>query len=139
MKKYKIGYATGVYDLFHIGHLIALEREKELCEHFIVGVNSDELVLEYKNKKPIVPFEERIRIVGALKCVDEVIRVDSLDKMEAWKQKHFEALFIGSDWKGTPRWNETEKIMNQVGVEVVYLPYTETTSSTLLADKLRKI
>lgn len=139
MAKYKIGYTTGVYDLFHIGHLNILQRAKEQCEYLIVGVSTDEVVKSYKNKTPIIPFDERIAIVSALKCVDQAVAQTSMDKMKAWEQLHFDALFHGSDWKGTEMYNKMIEEFNQVGVDVVFLPHTEGVSSTLLSEVIRKI
>lgn len=106
MKKYKIGYTTGVFDMFHIGHLNILKRAKEQCDYLIVGVSTDEVVNSYKHKKPIIPFQERIAIVGELKCVDKVVPQTSMDKMEAWNKYHFNVLFHGSDWKGSDMYNK---------------------------------
>jgi cytidyltransferase-related domain len=139
MKKYKIGYTTGVYDLFHIGHLNILRRAKEQCEYLIVGVSTDEIVEEYKGKRPVVPFDERIEIVKAIRYVDEVVPQTSMNKMEAWEKIHFDALFHGSDWKGSHMYDDIEKKLKEVGVDMVFLPHTERTSSTLLTDKLQKM
>lgn len=139
MKKYKIGYTTGVYDLFHIGHLNILRRAKEQCEYLIVGVSTDEIVEEYKGKRPVVPFNERIEIVKAIRYVDEVVPQTSMNKMEAWEKIHFDALFHGSDWKGSHMYDDIEKKLKEVGVDMVFLPHTEGTSSTLLTDKLQKM
>ena len=139
MAKYKIGYTTGVYDMFHIGHLNILQRAKEQCEYLIVGVSTDEVVEGYKHKTPIIPFEERIAIVQALKCVDQAVPQTSMNKMEAWENLHFNALFHGSDWKGSDMYNKMTEEFKQVGVDVVFLPHTEGVSSTLLAEVLRKI
>ena len=136
MKKYKVGYTTGVFDLFHIGHLNILKRAKEQCEHLIVGVSTDENVQSYKHKTPVIPFEERIAIVEALKYVDEVVPQTSMDKFAAWEKLKFEAIFHGDDWKGSKMYNEIEKKFNDVGVEMVFFPYTKGTSSTILADIL---
>ena len=132
MKKYKIGYTTGVFDMFHIGHLNILKRAKEQCDYLIVGVSTDEVVNSYKHKKPIIPFQERIAIVGELKCVDK-------DKMEAWNKYHFNVLFHGSDWKGSDMYNKMVEQFEKVDVDVVFLPHTEGISSTLLSDTLQKI
>lgn len=137
MGKYKIGYTTGVYDMFHIGHLNILRRAKEQCEYLIVGVSTDELVESYKHKKPIIPFEERIAIVEQIKCVDKVVIQNSLDKIEAWKMLHFDAIFHGDDWKGSSLYLKIEEELKTVGCDVVYLPHTKGTSSTSLVKKIQ--
>ena len=139
MKHYKVGYTTGVYDLFHIGHLNILKRAKEHCEYLIVGVSTDEVVESYKGKRPVVPFRERIEIVKAIRYVDEVIPQTSMDKMEAWEKLHFDVLFHGSDWKGSDMYDEIEKKLEEVGADLVFLPHTEGTSSTLLSEKLQNV
>jgi|SRR5690554_1182254 len=133
-----IGYTTGVFDLFHIGHLNILKTAKEHCDYLIVGITIDELV-SYKNTKAIIPFEERIRIVEAIKYVDKVVPQSSMDKKEAWEKLKFNKMFVGSDWKGTEKWNNYEKEFGELGVEIVYFPYTQGTSSTGLRDTLNKI
>lgn len=139
MKKYKIGYTTGVFDMFHIGHLNILKRSKEQCDYLIVGVSTDEVVRSYKNKTPIIPFEERIAIVRELKCVDLAVPQTSMNKMEAWEKYHFDALFHGSDWKGSSMYNKLIEEFSAVGVDVVFLPHTENVSSTLLSEVLHKL
>ncbi len=139
MKKYKIGYTTGVFDMFHIGHLNILKRSKEQCDYLIVGVSTDEVVKSYKNKTPIIPFEERIAIVRELKCVDLAVPQTSMNKMEAWEKYHFDALFHGSDWKGSNMYNKLIEEFSTVGVDVVFLPHTENVSSTLLSEVLHKL
>lgn len=138
MKKYKVGYTTGVYDMFHIGHLNILKKAKEQCEHLIVGVTTDELV-SYKKKKAIIPHEERMTIVESIKYVDQVVSQENMDKMAAWEEYKFDVMFVGSDWKGTDKWNEFERQFEEVGVEIVYFPYTKGTSSTKLRDALERI
>ena len=125
--------------MFHVGHLNLIKNAKARCDYLIVGVNSDELISSYKNKSAVVPLEERLQIVEAIKYVDEVIPVDTLDKEIMWSRKQFDLLFIGDDWKGSERWNETEATMKTLGVEVVYLPYTTGTTSTLLREKLKEL
>ena len=132
MRKYKIGYTQGVYDMFHIGHLNLLNHAKEHCDYLIVGVNSDELVKEYKKKTPVISQEERAEIVRNIKAVDEVVITQSLDKMEALKQYHFDAIFIGDDWKGNARWEQTRIDLAKEGVDLVFLPHTDGVSSTEL-------
>ena len=130
--KYSVGYTQGTYDMFHIGHLNLLRNAKDLCEKLIVGINSDALVMQYKNKVPVINERERAEIVKELRCVDEVIICDTLDKMIAWERLHFNAIFIGDDWKGNPRWTQTEKDLSLVGTDVVYLKHTDGISSSLL-------
>lgn len=139
MEKYKIGYTTGVFDLFHIGHLNILKRAKERCEYLIVGVSTDEVVESYKGKKPVIPFEERVEIVKAIRYVDEVVAQTTMDKIEAWNRLHFDALFHGSDWKGSNMYDDIEKKLKEAGVDMVFLPHTEGTSSTMLTDKLQNM
>jgi glycerol-3-phosphate cytidylyltransferase len=136
MEKYKIGYTTGVFDMFHIGHLNIIRRAKEQCEYLIVGVSTDELVEDYKHKKPIIPFDERIAIVAAIRYVDRVVPQTSMDKMEAWEKYKFNAFFHGDDWKGTKLYNGIEERLKCVGCDIVYLPYTDGISSTSLAEVL---
>lgn len=136
MKKYKIGYTTGVYDMFHIGHLNILERAKEQCEYLIVGVTSDELCYQRKHKYPIINLHDRMRIVGAIKYVDKVIPQTDMDKIVPVKENHADVVFVGSDWQGTPSWNAYEKQFNELGVDVVYLSHTDGISSTILRDKI---
>ena len=134
MKKYKIGYTTGVYDMFHIGHLNVLRRAKEQCDYLIVGVSSDELVQYDKGKTPVICFKERIEIVSSIKYVDKVVCQYDKDKFKAWEKYHFDAMFVGSDWKGTSQWKAYEEQFNTVGVEIIYLPYTDGISSTKLVN-----
>jgi|SRR5690554_6570901 len=138
IKNKTIGYTTGVFDLFHIGHLNILKTAKEHCDYLIVGITVDDLV-SYKGTKSVIPFEERIKIVEAIKFVDEVVPQDSMDKMAAWEKLKFNKMFVGSDWKGTEKWNNYEKEFKEVGVEIVYFPYTKGTSSTGLREALSKI
>ncbi|MTI95314.1 MAG: adenylyltransferase/cytidyltransferase family protein [Firmicutes bacterium] len=128
----KIGYTTGVFDLFHIGHLNILRRAKMNCDYLIVGVTTDELSEQRKKKRPIIPFDERMEIVQSIKFVDEVVPQVHMDKFEAWKKLKFNVMFVGDDWKGTPKWIQLEKDFSQVGVEIIYFPYTQHTSSTKL-------
>lgn len=136
MKKYKIGYTSGVFDMFHVGHLNILQRAKEQCEHLIVGVSTDEVVRSYKHKTPIIPFQDRIAIVKAICYVDEVVAQDTMDKMEMWNKVHFDVMFHGDEWKGTPLYDKYEKEFAKVGVKIEYLSHTEGISSTILRNKL---
>ena len=138
MKKYKVGYTTGVFDMFHIGHLAILERAKEQCEYLIVGVSTDSLVEKYKNKKAIVPQEDRMRILSAIKYVDQVVSQDDMDKYKAWKELKYDVLFHGDDWKNSDMYNAVEKRLKSVGVDVVYLPHTPGISTTILTEVIRR-
>lgn len=134
-KKYKIGYTTGVFDMFHIGHLNIIRRAKEQCDYLIVGVSTDELCQSYKNKKPVICFEDRVQIIEALKYVDKVVPQVSLDKVEAWEKLKFDAVFHGNDWKNSNLYNDIEKKLSAVGVDMVFLPHTSGISSTQLREK----
>ena len=136
MKKYKIGYTTGVFDMFHIGHLNILKKAKEQCDYLIVGVSTDELVQSYKNKTPIIPFEERAEIVSSIKYVDQVVTQDSLNKVDAWKKYHFDVVFHGDDWKGSKLYQDIETGLKQVGCDTVYFKHTAGISSTMLSEAL---
>ena len=137
-KKYKIGYTTGVFDMFHIGHLNILRRAKEQCDYLIVGVSTDEVVMSYKHKKPIIPFEERFAIVEAIRYVDKVVPQLSMDKVEAHRRYGYDVLFHGSDWKNSDMYKEIVESLRAVGAEVVFLPHTQGVSSTELAQKLQE-
>lgn len=139
MKKKIVGYTTGVFDMFHVGHLNILRRAKEKCDYLIVGVSTDELCLSYKHKAPIVPYGERKAIVEAIKYVDEVVPQVDRDKFGAWEKYHFDVMFVGDDWKGSPLFSALEERFKEVGVSIVYFPYTTGTSSTVLREKLDKI
>ncbi len=138
MKKYKVGYTTGVFDMFHIGHLNILRRAKEQCDYLIVGVSTDEVVETYKHKRPVISFNERIAIVEAIRYVDKVIPQTSMDKMKAYETLKFDALFHGSDWKGSAMYNKLVMDFAEIGVDVVFLPHTDGISSTLIREKVNK-
>ena len=136
MKKYKIGYTQGTFDLFHVGHLNLLRHAMEQCDYLIVGVNSDDLVMEYKNKNTVIKEDDRARIVGAIKGVDEVHITTTIDKLAIYEDIKFDAIFIGDDWKGNARWKQTEEDFAKKGIDVVYLPHTDGVSTTLITKKL---
>ena len=130
MKKYKVGYTQGVYDMFHIGHLNLINHAKEYCDYLIVGVNADDLVKEYKHKTPVINETERCTIVANIKAVDKCFIAHTLDKEEILESIHFDVIFIGDDWRGNPRWEQTEIDLARHGVDLVYLPHTNGISST---------
>jgi|TARA_B110000908_G_C10255583_1_gene455210 glycerol-3-phosphate cytidylyltransferase len=133
-----IGYTTGVFDLFHVGHLNLLKNAKGLCDKLVVGVTTDELV-SYKNKRAVIPFDERLDIVRNIKLVDVVVPQDSMDKIEAWNKIKFDVMFVGDDWYDTPKWKELDEKFKSLGVKIVYFSYTKGTSSTLINKTLEKL
>lgn len=131
-----VGYTTGVYDLFHVGHLKLLERARAACDHLIVGVTTDELAAARKGRAPFVPVEERCEIIAALRCVDAVVMQSDMDKFAAWERLGFNKMFVGDDWKGHPSWVALEERFSKVGVQIVYFPYTAHVSTTRLRAAL---
>lgn len=132
-----IGYTAGVYDMFHIGHLNVIKNAKANCDYLIVGVTTDEVVEQHKNKTPIIPFAERVAIVEAIKYVDKVIpqeRYDIQGKVETVVSNHIDVMFVGSDWEGTEKWKKIEEELAKVGCRVQYLPHTDGISSTKLTE-----
>jgi glycerol-3-phosphate cytidylyltransferase len=134
MKRYKIGYTTGTFDLFHVGHLNILRNAKELCEILIVGISTDELVLNYKKRLPIIPFEQRTSIVEAIRYVDLVVPQTDMDKASAVNRLICDVYFVGDDWKDTPEFNFYEK---QLCVPVIYLPRTQYVSTQEIRRKIK--
>ena len=135
----KIGYTTGVFDLFHIGHLNILKRARLECDYLIVGITTDELAMSIKGEKPFIPFEERMEIVESIKFVDEEVPQTNYNKIEAWNKLKFDRMFVGDDWKGTKEWIQIEKDFGKYNVEIIYFSYTTHTSSTILRDVLKKV
>lgn len=133
---YKKGYTQGVFDMFHVGHLRLINNAKMLCEELIVGVNSDDLVENYKFKTPVINENDRLEIVSNLKAVDKCVIVNTLDKYVLYEQLLFDVVFIGDDWKGNERWMNTEKVLKKYGVDVIYLPHTPMVSSTNLRKEV---
>lgn len=133
-----IGYTTGVYDLFHIGHLNLFKNAKGLCDKLIVGVTVDELV-SYKGKQTMIPFEDRIEIVRSCKYVDAAVPQYDMDKLAACKKLGASILFVGDDWYGTEKWQEYEQQFAVEGIKIVYFPYTQGTSSTQIRKALDAI
>ncbi len=137
-KKNIMGYTSGVYDLFHVGHLNLLKNAKGLCDQLIVGVTSDELV-SYKNKKAVIPHNERMEIVRNIKFVDAVVPQNDMDKFKMWERLKFDVMFVGDDWFETPKWKELDEKFKSVGVKIVYFPYTKGISSTLINKTLNDL
>ena len=129
------GYTTGVFDLFHIGHVNLLRNAKSLCDKLVVGVTADELVL-YKGKTCVIPFVDRIEVVRSCRYVDVVVPQYSIDKVEAAKKMKVNRLFVGDDWYDDNRWNEMELKLSEIACEVYYFPYTVSVSSTLINKTL---
>lgn len=137
-KKYKIGYTTGVFDMFHIGHLNILRRAKEQCNYLVVGVTTDDLCYKRKQKYPIINEKDRMAIVEAIRYVDKVIPQTHMEKIRPVKEIGADVVFVGSDWKGTDAWNQYEKQFAEIGCTVVYLEHTDGISSSLLREMLNK-
>ena len=138
-KKGKVGYTTGVFDLFHVGHLEILKKAKSHCDYLIVGISTDELVQEYKNKKPIISFEHRVEILKSIKYVDEVVVQQDRDKLKAFHKIGFNIMFVGDDWKGSQLFIDLEEELINFGVEIFYFPYTKNISSTSLRATLQAL
>ncbi len=132
-----IGYTTGVFDLFHIGHLNLLKNAKGMCDKLVVGVSVDELV-PYKGKKPLIPFEDRIELVRACRYVDAAIPQYDMDKLKTCQELGASILFVGDDWYDTEKWKEYEQDFSDKNIKIVYFPYTRGVSSTIIADALKK-
>ena len=131
-----IGYTTGVFDLFHVGHVRILKNARALCDRLIVGVSTDELVEEYKNKTPVIPFNERLEVVAGNRYVDAAVAQVNRDKMEAWQRYKFQRMFVGDDWFKSDKWQGLDKKFEELGVEIIYFPYTQSTSSTMITQTL---
>ena len=136
MEKTKVGYLGGCWDLFHVGHLNYIREAKKRCDYLIVEVTPDEIVFEQKNKYPIIGEDDRLEVVRAIKYVDRAELSDSGRDKSAWERYHFNVLFLSEDHKGKEYYNQLEKEMNDLGVEVIYIPYTKRISSTKIRAKL---
>jgi choline-phosphate cytidylyltransferase/glycerol-3-phosphate cytidylyltransferase len=133
-----VGYTTGVYDLFHVGHVNMLRNAKSMCDRLIVGVTVDELVA-YKNKSSVIPFDERIEIVRACRYVDLAVPQETMDKLDAYHRYKFNKMFVGDDWYKSDKWKEFDKQFAEFGVDIMYFPYTKSTSSTLINKTLTSL
>ena len=141
MKKYKIGYTCGVFDMFHVGHLNLLEKCKSMCDYLIVGVCNDDYVRNIKHKEPVYSEQDRVRILEALKVVDraELVTIEETnDKILAIEKFHFDVLFSGDDWKGSERYQKTEEQFKKYGAFIEYFPYTQCISTTQIKEKIKK-
>ena len=134
----KIGYTSGVYDLFHVGHLNLLKNAKGLCDKLIVGVTSDELV-SYKNKKAVIKHSERMEIVRNIRFVDAVVPQNDMDKFKMWERLKFDVMIVGDDWFDTPKWKDLDEKFKSVGVKIIYFPYTKGVSSTIINEALKDL
>jgi glycerol-3-phosphate cytidylyltransferase len=137
MKDFRVGYAPGVYDMFHVGHLNLLRNARLACDYLIAGVVSDEMAERAKGREPIIPLAERLEIVRSSRYVDDAVVEDVAEKLEMWQRVRFDLIIKGDDWRGTAKGEKLERDFASVGVEVVYLPYTVHTSSTVLRQALR--
>lgn len=133
-----IGYTTGVYDMFHVGHLNLLKRAKEKCDYLIVGVSTDECCESYKHKRPVIPYEQRAAIVAAIRFVDEVVPQENMNKLDFLKQRHFDVMFHGDEWKGTDLYNHYEEEFLKLGAKIEYFSHTDGISSSLLRNIINK-
>jgi len=133
-----VGYTTGVFDLFHVGHVSLLKSARAICDKLIVGVTIDELVM-YKHKRAVIPFDERMTVVQSCRYVDVVVPQDSMDKKNAWDRYKFDVMFVGDDWFRNEKWKDFEKEFGVLGVKIIYMPYTKGTSSTLINETLTKL
>ena len=134
-KAYKVGYTDGTYDMFHVGHLNIIEAAQQYCDYLIVAVHGDEVVKEMK-PAPVIGEEDRRRIVASIKGVDQAVITRFRDKKKLWELYHFDVIFIGDDYKETERWKKFEKELKEVGVDVIYLPYTKEISTTKIRQKI---
>jgi glycerol-3-phosphate cytidylyltransferase len=137
-KQLKVGYTSGVYDLFHVGHLNLLKNAKGLCDKLIVGVTSDELV-SYKNKKAVIKHFERMEIVRNIRFVDAVVPQNDMDKFKMWERLKFDVMFVGDDWFDTPKWKDLDEKFKSVGVKIIYFPYSKGVSSTIINQALKDL
>jgi glycerol-3-phosphate cytidylyltransferase len=135
----RVGYAPGIYDLFHVGHLNVLRESRQFCDHLIAGVLSDEMALRTKGTIPVIPAAERLDIVSSIRFVDQAVVEDVPHKLEMWERLTFDVVIKGDDWKGTDKGDKLEADFAAVGVEVAYLPYTQRTSSTMLREVLQAV
>ena len=138
-KEYEIGLLMGVFDLFHIGHLRLIRRAKERCRYLRVAVLSDELVMKFKKKAPVIPLSERMEIMGAIREVDEVVPIlDDPSRLKELKRRHFDCFFSGDDYEGNPYWEWERQELRKQGADIVFFPYTKEQSTTMIRQKMDK-
>ena len=130
-----IGFTTGVFDMFHIGHLNLLKRARAQCDYLIVGISTDSCVQSYKHRAPVIPYEQRFAIVAACRYVDEVVPQTTMDKIAFLKKRHFDIMFHGDEWKGSELYNSYEREFAKYGARIIYLPHTEGINSTALRGR----
>lgn len=135
---YKCGYTTGVFDLFHVGHLNLIRQSKENCDYLIVGVSSDELVVQVKGKKPIIPCSERMEILSAVKYIDKVVKQTSIEKIGDWEKYRFDVVFHGNDWENSEIDLMNATILKERNVDFVYFERGEYLSTTQICEKIKK-
>lgn len=133
-----IGYTSGVFDLFHVGHINVLRNAKSMCDRLVVGVTVDSLV-SYKNKRAVIPYDERVELVRACKYVDLAVPQETMDKLDALNRYKFNVMFVGDDWYRSDKWEDIDREFRERGVRVIYFPYTKTTSSTLINQTLERL
>ena len=136
--KYKCGYTTGVFDLFHVGHLNLIRQSKENCDYLIVGVSSDELVVQVKGKKPVIPCSERMEILSAIKYIDKVVKQTSIEKIEDWEKYRFDVVFHGNDWDNSEIDLMNATILREHNVDFVYFERGKYLSTTQICEKIKK-
>ncbi|HSY15364.1 MAG TPA: adenylyltransferase/cytidyltransferase family protein [Jatrophihabitantaceae bacterium] len=137
MSNCRVGYVPGVFDMFHIGHLNLLRNARSSCDYLVAGIVSDELTRLTKQKLPVIPLAERLQVVRAIRYVDEAI-VEDVPKLEMWQRLNFDVIIKGDDWRGTPKGDRLEADFRPLDVDVIFLPYTSHTSSTLLRQALHQ-
>ena len=137
-KPYGTGLVMGVFDLFHVGHLRLIHRAKAQCAFLRAGVLSDALVLKFKNKKPVIPLEERMEILSALRDVDDVVAIeDDPSRLLEWKRRPFDCFFSGDDYEGNPYWAWERTELRKLGADIVFFPYTKSQSSTRIRAAMK--
>ena len=139
MSKKTVGFTTGVYDMFHVGHLHLLKKAKRHCDYLIVGVSTDELVMQYKRKLPIIPLSDRLEIIESIGVVDECVVINHRDKIRQYHEIQYDLLFVGDDWKGTEIFCELERELKKNEAGIIYFNYTSRVSSTMFAEILQRI